>query len=211
MTGSDTYTLAAGLYSLQATEMSGSWPIFSAASLIVSLPILIVFSHCKEHDRRSDLRWSEGIDRRKRKYESKCSITYTHVPVCIRTDEEHIVIRLRAGRGDLTECILHYGDRACRLTPVLLQNRRWQWWRRRKNSITGRLRWSIPIKDFAIISHCPMAGKRCCTTENDSRIIPWMTARNIISCRSITAQILLHLPNGHRIRSSIIFSRQLCH
>lgn len=35
------------------------------------------------------------------------------------TDEEHIVIRLRAGRGDLTECILHYGDRACRLTPVL--------------------------------------------------------------------------------------------
>ena len=43
MTGSDTYTLAAGLYSLQATEMSGSWPIFSAASLIVSLPILIVF------------------------------------------------------------------------------------------------------------------------------------------------------------------------
>ena len=26
------------------------------------------------------------------------------------TDEEHIVIRLRAGRGDLTECILHYGD-----------------------------------------------------------------------------------------------------
>lgn len=43
MTGSDTYTLAAGLYSLQATEMSGSWPIFLAASLIVSLPILIVF------------------------------------------------------------------------------------------------------------------------------------------------------------------------
>ena len=43
MTGSDTYTLAAGLYSLQATEMSGSWPVFSAASLIVSLPILIVF------------------------------------------------------------------------------------------------------------------------------------------------------------------------
>jgi len=35
------------------------------------------------------------------------------------TDEEHIVIRLRAGRGDLTECRLHYGDRACRLTPVI--------------------------------------------------------------------------------------------
>ncbi len=43
MTGSNTYTLAAGLNSLQATEMTGSWPIFSAASLIVSLPILIIF------------------------------------------------------------------------------------------------------------------------------------------------------------------------
>lgn len=43
MTGTDTYTLAAGLYSLQATEMSGNWPIFSAASIVVSIPILIVF------------------------------------------------------------------------------------------------------------------------------------------------------------------------
>lgn len=43
MTGSNTYTLAAGLYSLQAGEMSGNWPIFSAASIVVSLPILIVF------------------------------------------------------------------------------------------------------------------------------------------------------------------------
>lgn len=43
MTGEDTYTLAAGLYSLQATEMSGSWPIFAAASIVVSLPILVVF------------------------------------------------------------------------------------------------------------------------------------------------------------------------
>ena len=43
MTGSDTYTLASGLYSLQATEMSGSWPVFAAASIVVSIPILIVF------------------------------------------------------------------------------------------------------------------------------------------------------------------------
>ncbi len=32
MTGENTYTLAAGLYSLQANETSGSWPVFSAAS-----------------------------------------------------------------------------------------------------------------------------------------------------------------------------------
>ena len=43
LTGERNYTLAAGLYSLQATEMSGSWPVFAAASLVVSLPILIIF------------------------------------------------------------------------------------------------------------------------------------------------------------------------
>lgn len=43
MTGEETYTLAAGLYSLQATEMSGSWPVFAAASIVVSVPILIIF------------------------------------------------------------------------------------------------------------------------------------------------------------------------
>lgn len=43
MTGSNHYTLAAGLYSLQATEYTRNWPIFSAASLLTSLPILIVF------------------------------------------------------------------------------------------------------------------------------------------------------------------------
>ena len=43
MTGAGNYTLAAGLYSLQATEMSGSWPVFAAASIVVSLPILAVF------------------------------------------------------------------------------------------------------------------------------------------------------------------------
>lgn len=43
MTGENNYTLAAGLYTLQATEKSGSWPIFAAASLVVSIPILIVF------------------------------------------------------------------------------------------------------------------------------------------------------------------------
>lgn len=43
MTGADNYTLASGLYSLQATETSGNWPVFAAASLIISLPILIIF------------------------------------------------------------------------------------------------------------------------------------------------------------------------
>lgn len=49
MTGADNYTLAAGLYSLQATEMSGNWPIFAAASLAISLPILIIFFKFQKH------------------------------------------------------------------------------------------------------------------------------------------------------------------
>lgn len=34
-------------------------------------------------------------------------------------DERHIVFRLRCARGDLKRCTLHYGDTACRVTPIL--------------------------------------------------------------------------------------------
>ena len=43
LTGISNETLASGLYSLQATEMSGSWPVFSAAAILVSLPVLMIF------------------------------------------------------------------------------------------------------------------------------------------------------------------------
>lgn len=52
-----------------------------------------------------------------------------HIPMsqyAYGTDEEHITIRLRAGRGDLTECRLYYGDRACRLTPVIFTEQEMQ-------------------------------------------------------------------------------------
>lgn len=49
MTGADNYTLAAGLYSLQATEMSGSWPVFAAGAIVVSLPILVIFFLTQKH------------------------------------------------------------------------------------------------------------------------------------------------------------------
>lgn len=49
MTGADKYTLAAGLYSLQATEYTRNWPVFSAASLLVSLPILLIFFTVQKH------------------------------------------------------------------------------------------------------------------------------------------------------------------
>ncbi|HEX3077883.1 MAG TPA: sugar ABC transporter permease [Lachnospiraceae bacterium] len=39
----DSYTLAGGLYQLQSNDYSRSWPLFSAASILVSLPILIMF------------------------------------------------------------------------------------------------------------------------------------------------------------------------
>lgn len=49
MTGASNYTLAAGLYSLQATETSGNWPIFAAASLVISMPILAIFLAVQKH------------------------------------------------------------------------------------------------------------------------------------------------------------------
>lgn len=49
LTGEDRYTLAAGLNTLQATEMTGSWPVFAAASITVSLPVLIIFFICQRY------------------------------------------------------------------------------------------------------------------------------------------------------------------
>lgn len=49
LTGTDRMTLAAGLYSLQATETSGSWPVFAAASILVSLPVLVIFFLCQKN------------------------------------------------------------------------------------------------------------------------------------------------------------------
>lgn len=49
LTGEQKYTLAAGLNALQATEMTGSWPVFSAAAITVSLPVLIIFFLCQKY------------------------------------------------------------------------------------------------------------------------------------------------------------------
>ena len=49
LTGESKYTLAAGLNSLQATEMTGSWPVFAAASITVSIPVLIIFVLCQKY------------------------------------------------------------------------------------------------------------------------------------------------------------------
>ncbi|MCM1143821.1 MAG: alpha amylase N-terminal ig-like domain-containing protein [Blautia sp.] len=45
-----------------------------------------------------------------------------HIPMseyAYGIDEEHVTIRLRCARGDLRQCILYFGDRACRQTPVI--------------------------------------------------------------------------------------------
>lgn len=49
LTGAEKCTLAAGLYSLQATEYTRNWPLFSAASILVSLPVLIIFFFIQKH------------------------------------------------------------------------------------------------------------------------------------------------------------------
>lgn len=49
LTGEEKYTLAAGLNALQATEMTGSWPVFAAASITVSLPVLVIFFLCQRY------------------------------------------------------------------------------------------------------------------------------------------------------------------
>lgn len=43
MLSENSYSLAGGLYQLQASDYSRSWPLFSAAAILVSMPILIIF------------------------------------------------------------------------------------------------------------------------------------------------------------------------
>ena len=45
-----------------------------------------------------------------------------HIPMsqyAYGTDEDHVTIRLRTAKDDIKRCWLHFGDRACRLTPVI--------------------------------------------------------------------------------------------
>ena len=49
LTGERKYTLAAGLNALQATEMTGSWPVFAAAAITVSVPVLVIFFLCQRY------------------------------------------------------------------------------------------------------------------------------------------------------------------
>lgn len=49
MLNESTYTLAGGLYQLQANDYSRSWPLFTAAAILVSLPILIIFFAVQKH------------------------------------------------------------------------------------------------------------------------------------------------------------------
>ncbi|MDE5907617.1 MAG: ABC transporter permease subunit [Lachnospiraceae bacterium] len=45
----ESYTLSGGLYQLQANDYSRSWPLFSAAAILVSVPILIIFFCIQKH------------------------------------------------------------------------------------------------------------------------------------------------------------------
>ncbi len=45
MMNEGSYTLAAGLYQLQSSDYSRSWPLFSAAAILVSIPIPVSYTH----------------------------------------------------------------------------------------------------------------------------------------------------------------------
>lgn len=49
MLNESSYTLAGGLYQLQASDYSRSWSLFTAASVLVSVPILIIFFRIQKY------------------------------------------------------------------------------------------------------------------------------------------------------------------
>ena len=46
---SNSYSLAGGLYQLQSNDYSRSWPLFTAASILASLPLLLIFFKIQEY------------------------------------------------------------------------------------------------------------------------------------------------------------------
>lgn len=46
----------------------------------------------------------------------------THSSYAYAIDENTIILRLRAKKGDIRECILFYGDRACPVNPVIMES-----------------------------------------------------------------------------------------
>ncbi len=48
-----------------------------------------------------------------------------HIPMsqyAYGTDETHVTFRIRTGRDDIKTCMLYYGDRSCRQTPVIFSS-----------------------------------------------------------------------------------------
>lgn len=48
-----------------------------------------------------------------------------HIPMsqyAYGIDENHVTIRIRTGRDDIRKCVLYYGDRSCRQTPVIFSS-----------------------------------------------------------------------------------------
>lgn len=46
---SDYYSLAGGLYQLQSNDYTRSWPLFTAASILASLPLLLIFFRIQKY------------------------------------------------------------------------------------------------------------------------------------------------------------------
>lgn len=46
---SSTYSLAGGLYQLQSNDYSRSWPMFSAASILTSIPLVFIFFNIQKY------------------------------------------------------------------------------------------------------------------------------------------------------------------
>ena len=109
-----------------------------------------------------------------------------HIPMsqyAYGTDEEHVTIRLRTAKDDIKRCRLYFGDRACRLTPVIFTEAE-------MHVVAGsELFEYYEVKMVgAIISGWKVGRKKSIITETASVQNWWMTAPNITSFLLITEQ-----------------------
>ena len=121
-------------------------------------------------------------------------------------DGERMVSGFRAGRGDLDACYLHYGDRACRQTPVVFhplsmrvaaQDERFDYY---------EVAFSSPYRRLCYYFELRCGEERLPLLWGFFQKPVLMTVQNIISIPICTGRIWSVLRPGPRMRWFIRFS-----
>ena len=156
---SDYYFALGGAYQLQSNDYTRSWPLFTAASILASIPLLLIFFKIQKY-------MVSGLTAGGRERIGMKKEAIFHRPMseyAFGLDEDTTVFRLRCAPGDLECCTLWYGDTSSPETPVAglscgngAQVSRWK-------TATGGRRSCAAHSTDSITTSSSLATRRCIT------------------------------------------------